>query len=191
MALHIPAEESLDHMVRQLSSKSNRPSSEESLDHVVRQLSPKSTRPASEESLDHMVRQFSPKSKRPSSEEALDHKVRNSPKSKRPSLVNRVSRSLARFLIIFCIGVAATLAWQSYGDDARKMIAHSFPQFGWLAPQASRNGTPSPEFATMRRSVEQLAANQQQMAGDIAKLLTDQKELLQKISAPLPPARSF
>jgi hypothetical protein len=122
-------------------------------------------------------------------EESLDHMVRQlSPKSKRPSLVNRVSHSFARFLIIFCIGVAATLAWQSYGDDARKMIADSSPQFGWLAPEAARNGTPSPEFATMRQSVNQLAANQQQIAGDIAKLLTDQRELLQKISAPLPPA---
>jgi hypothetical protein len=122
-------------------------------------------------------------------EESLDHMVGQlSPKSKRPSLVNRVSRSLARFLIIFCIGVAVTLAWQSYGDDARKMIADSSPRFGWLAPQAARNGTPSPEFATMRQSVDQLAANQQLMAGDIAKLLTDQRELLQKISAPLPPA---
>lgn len=124
-------------------------------------------------------------------EESLDHMVRQlSPKSKRPSLVNRVSRSLARFLIIFCVGVAVTLAWQSYGDDARRMIADSSPQFGWLAPQAARNSTPSPEFATMRQSVDQLAANQQQMAGDIAKLLTDQRELLQKISAPLPPAAS-
>jgi hypothetical protein len=131
-------------------------------------------------------------------EESLDHMVRQlTPKSKRPSLVNRVSRRLARSLIIFCIGVAATLAWQSYGDDARKMIADSSPQFGWLAPQTTRNGTPSPElqfkamslaFSAMRQSVDQLAANQQQMAGDIAKLLTDPKELLQKISAPLPPA---
>jgi hypothetical protein len=209
MALHIPAEDSLDHMVRQLLPEGNRrPSSEESLDHMVR--SPKDKRPSSDESLDHMVR--SPKGNRPSSEESLDHMVRSPkgnrpspeesldhmvrqlpPKSRRPSLVNRASRGLARFLIIFCIGVAATLAWQSYGDDARKMIADSSPRFGWLAPQAARNGTPSPEFATMRRSVDQLAANQQQMAGDIAKLLTDQKELLQKISAPLSPAhaRSF
>jgi hypothetical protein len=34
----------------------------------------------------------------------------------RPSLGKRTSRTLTRFLITFCIGVAATLAWQSYGD---------------------------------------------------------------------------
>ena len=33
------------------------------------------------------------------------------------------------------MGVAATLAWQSYGDATREMIASSYPQFGWLVPQ--------------------------------------------------------
>ncbi|HWN52269.1 MAG TPA: hypothetical protein VNO18_21040 [Xanthobacteraceae bacterium] len=45
--------------------------------------------------------------------------------------------ALARFLITFCIGVAATLAWQSYGDAARSRIASSSPQLSWLAPQAA------------------------------------------------------
>src|SRR5262249_3489092 len=143
---------------------------------------------------------------------------------KRPSLATRAIRGLARFVIVFCIGVGATLAWQSYGDMARAMIADSFPQqLGWLAPQAAPPqaaaqdpqqqaahpaqgaldtvalGTPpapSPDlqqlrdisllFATMRQNVEQLTANQQQMAGDIAKLLAEQQELLQKASAPAP-----
>jgi hypothetical protein len=39
------------------------------------------------------------------------------------------------FLITFCIGVAATLGWQSYGDAGREMIASSYPQLGWVAPQ--------------------------------------------------------
>ena len=55
----------------------------------------------------------------------------------RPSLGKRASRTLARILITFCIGVAATLAWQSYGDAARQMIANSYPQLGWLAPQGA------------------------------------------------------
>ena len=42
-----------------------------------------------------------------------------------------------RFLIAFCVGVTATLAWQSYGDTAREMIASSYPQLDWLAPQAA------------------------------------------------------
>ncbi len=107
-------------------------------------------------------------------------------RSKQPLLVKRASRGLARFLIIFCIGVAATLVWQSYGNAAREMIANSSPQLGWLVPSAS----PSPErqLAATRDRVDQLAASQQQTAGDIAKLLADQQELLQKIPAPLPPS---
>jgi hypothetical protein len=124
---------------------------------------------------------------------------------KGPSLGKR----FRRFLIIFCIGVAATSAWQSYGDAARAMIANSSPQLGWLAPQAAplaqtasdmvapaARAIPSPElqqlkemsfvFATVRQSVDQLAASQQQMAGDITKLLADQQELLHKISTPSP-----
>ena len=50
---------------------------------------------------------------------------------KQPSLLRRATRSL----IIYCMGVAATLGWQSYGDATREMIASSYPQFGWLVPQ--------------------------------------------------------
>src|SRR6266567_3739679 len=57
--------------------------------------------------------------------------------SKRPAPGKRASRALSRFLIMFCMGVAATLAWQSYGDAAREMIASSAPQLGWLAPQVA------------------------------------------------------
>ncbi|MET0721048.1 MAG: hypothetical protein ABWY64_09460 [Tardiphaga sp.] len=115
------------------------------------------------------------------------------PGSKRASLVKRASRGLARFLIIFCIGVTATLAWQSYGNAAREMIANSSPQLGWLVPSASSSPEQklkamSTDFATVRQRVDQVAANQQRMAGDIAKLMADQQELLQKISVPLPQA---
>jgi len=43
--------------------------------------------------------------------------------SKRPSLGRRASRAVVRFLITFCLGVAAAFAWQSYGDAAKEMIA--------------------------------------------------------------------
>src|SRR5260370_34282916 len=49
----------------------------------------------------------------------------------------RPRKRSSRFLIAFCVGVAATLAWQSYGDAAREIIASSHPQLGWLAPQAA------------------------------------------------------
>jgi len=144
----------------------------------------------------------------------------------RPSLDKRTPHSLARFLLAAGVGVAATLAWQSYGGPAKQMIANAVPQLGWLlsppamdppseiaveqptpptvqasapqatsaqagavAPTASETpastapAAPSPELqqqletmmhdlAAVRQSVEQLAAGQEQMARDIAKLQT-------------------
>jgi hypothetical protein len=48
---------------------------------------------------------------------------------------------LVRFLIVFCIGVFATLVWQSYG--AREMIANSYPQVSGLTSQSE----PGPQNA--------------------------------------------
>jgi hypothetical protein len=62
------------------------------------------------------------------------------------SLGRRASFSPACFLTAFCIGVASTLAWQSYGGVARKIIASPSPQLHSSAPQAA------PEAAT--RGVE-------------------------------------
>jgi hypothetical protein len=56
---------------------------------------------------------------------------------KRPSLGKRALRGLAPLLIIFCAGVGTTLAWQSYGDATRAIIANSSPQLAWLAPQTA------------------------------------------------------
>jgi hypothetical protein len=65
---------------------------------------------------------------------AADLKNDHFPNGRR-SLGKRAMLALGRFLITFCIGVAAALAWQSYGDAAREMIVSSYPQLGWLAPQ--------------------------------------------------------
>jgi len=124
-----------------------------------------------------------------------------------PSLGGRASRGLARFLIIFSIGIGATLAWQSYGDAARAMLANSSPQLGWLAPQTAPLAQTTPSMvvppaadtassdlqqlmaavASMRQSVDQLAAQlaagQQRVADNIAKLHADEQKILQKLSA--------
>ncbi len=133
-----------------------------------------------------------------------DSKNDNLP-SIRPSRRKRAPRALARFLFTFCIGVAATLAWQSYGDTAREMIANSSPQLSWLAPQSASvqtppnmvaSAAPSPDqqqlkamllgIGAMRQSVDQFAAAQDQMTNEITKLRAAQQELLDKISASPP-----
>jgi hypothetical protein len=49
----------------------------------------------------------------------------------------RSSRGFARYLVAICIGVAATLAWQSYGDAIKQIIAARAPELGW-SPQAKQ-----------------------------------------------------
>src|SRR6266436_6292133 len=55
-----------------------------------------------------------------------------------------VSFAFARVLMIFVVGFAAGVAWQSYGGEARKTIAGWSSHLAWLAPAAVRGGT-SPE----------------------------------------------
>jgi hypothetical protein len=55
--------------------------------------------------------------------------------------------------ITFCIGVAATLAWQSYGDAARRTIASSLPRLGWSVPQIAPAAQNSPDTITRTASV--------------------------------------
>src|SRR6266446_4486413 len=46
-----------------------------------------------------------------------------------PSASEETSRPLARFLIPFCIGVTATLTWQSYSAAAKQIIARGNPGY--------------------------------------------------------------
>ena len=47
----------------------------------------------------------------------------------------RASRPFVRYLVAICIGVAGTLAWQSYGEATKRIIATSAPELGW-SPEA-------------------------------------------------------
>jgi hypothetical protein len=113
-----------------------------------------------------------------------------------------------RVLITFCLGIAATLAWQSYGDRARGMLAKLSPQLGWLAPQAAlaqtagaatAAATPAADqqefkamslnIAAVRQRVDQLsaqlAAGQEQATRDFTmKLQAAEQDILGKIPAP-------
>jgi hypothetical protein len=130
-----------------------------------------------------------------------------------PSVVRpRPRKRPLRFLIAVGIGVAATLGWQSYGDAAREIVASSYPQLGWLAPQAAAAQTApatiaaatasldqqelrtvSLGLAAVRQRVDQLAAQvaagQEQMTRDFtAKLHAVEQDILDKISPPPPAA---
>jgi len=49
----------------------------------------------------------------------------------------RASRGFFRYLLAILIGVAATLAWQSYGEATKQMIATRAPELGW-SPEAKQ-----------------------------------------------------
>jgi hypothetical protein len=44
---------------------------------------------------------------------------------------SRRSRGFRRYLVAILIGVAATLAWQSYGESAKQIVATRAPELGW------------------------------------------------------------
>jgi len=77
--------------------------------------------------------------------------------SERPRLGKRVPFAS----ITFCIGVAATLAWQSYSDAARRAIVSAFPRLGWLAPQAALLAQNTPDIFTPAASVARSPDQQQ------------------------------
>lgn len=49
----------------------------------------------------------------------------------------RASRAIIRYIGAICIGIAATLAWQSYGEEAKQIIATRASQLGW-SPEAQQ-----------------------------------------------------
>jgi hypothetical protein len=67
----------------------------------------------------------------------------------RPSRIKRALLALAGFMIATGTGAAATLVWQASGDTARRTIAQSSPQLGWLAPQVAP-AEPGAPFAAPR-----------------------------------------
>jgi len=109
----------------------------------------------------------------------------------RPSLGKRASRRLVRFLIVFSIGVGATLAWQWYGDAARAMIATSWPQLASLAPEpasapeqtaleqaaAAPQASASPELQQLKEDLAQLKQELQQLKGMPAALASLQQSV--------------
>ena len=77
----------------------------------------------------------------------------------------------SRFLIAFCCGVGAALAWWSYGDVARQMIASSHPRAlpraltateapDMIVPEFNQLDATSREPHTMRESPDRVVAGQ-------------------------------
>ena len=118
--------------------------------------------------------------------------------SDRPWITRRIIRALGHFSVVLLIGVGATLAWQSYGGE---MVRAWAPSLGWLlpaSPSAELQAQLKPvafDLAILRRSVEQLASNQDQLARKqeqmtqaFATLQAAEQDINQKILSLAPPA---
>ena len=106
------------------------------------------------------------------------------PASDRPSIGRRIFRALVRFFIAVLIGVGATLAWQSYGDEAREAVRTRAPSLVWLLPVS----TPKSDLAAVRSSLEQLAVKQEQIAQAVPSF--DSVQQLEPITRDLAAVRS-
>jgi uncharacterized coiled-coil protein SlyX len=111
-------------------------------------------------------------------------------KNSKPSLLsNRISLAIA-FLIIFCIGVAAALVWQS----SRQVV--SAPSVALPSTLEQRLEAMSSGLAAVQQSVDELSGGLGQMRRDITNLQKIEQALFDKISEPpprpaaAPPARS-
>ena len=128
-------------------------------------------------------------------------------RSDRPSAGRRLTRSLGRFFVAVFVGVGGTLAWQ-HSEDVAEFVRTWAPSLGWLLP-VSTTKAPAPavtstelqqqlkpmaiDLALVRRSIEQLGANQDQlarkqdqMAQAIATLQVAEQDISQKILALAP-----
>jgi hypothetical protein len=125
--------------------------------------------------------------------------------------VERDLRTRSRFLVAFCIGVIATLAWQSCSDAARQLVETSSLQFGGSAAISQTTpdviapaifAAPSldkPHLAAVQESVNPPAASQHEVSLSVVPLASAQDQIalafdslqierqtISKISVPLP-----
>lgn len=99
--------------------------------------------------------------------------------ARRPSAVRGLFGAVARFLFVLLLGIGSTLVWQHYGNQARVAVDAWVPALSWLLPTSTRASPMaaatvpdlvqqlkplSIDLAVVRRSLEQIAANQQQLA---------------------------
>jgi hypothetical protein len=148
------------------------------------------------------------------SDEGLRGILKNLEPLSENEMKRRGSRGFVRFLVAICIGVAATLVWQSYGEAIKQIIASWVQQFGWTKPSPSPQTAPiaqtapaavtpsapiapaiNPEqvhqiavdLGALRQTMEQIAGGQEQMRREINTLQGAVAEILIKIPETPPP----
>jgi hypothetical protein len=119
----------------------------------------------------------------------------NNQNSGRRSIGRRISRAIVRYSVVFLFGIGATLAWQSYGDEAMEMVRTEAPSLAWLLPVSRAKPPPGDQGSTtaaasspqlerlelsllvVRRSVEQLVLMVEQLSTKQDQLAAKQDQL--------------
>jgi hypothetical protein len=106
------------------------------------------------------------------------------------------SRGFARFLVAICLGIAGTLAWQSYGEatkriiatrapelgwspESKQMIASSIEWIGWTKPPSLENNAPQTVAPKAPTAPSLDSAQVQQLVQNLAEL----REMVQQLTA--------
>ena len=128
---------------------------------------------------------------------------------KQTSIGGQMMRSVIRFVAAVLIGVGLTLAWQSHGDEINETVASWAPSVAGLLPAQTAKKPVEPAFgsevaqqikllavdlAIVRRTIGQLAANQdqfavrqEQMNQNIATLQQVEQDVRQQVLSPPAP----
>ena len=119
--------------------------------------------------------------------------VKNGPRSGKRAVPEM--RAAVRFLLAMCIGIIATLTWQSYSKAAKQPTAVSSLPVGVSAPVGARTANeivpaafavvPSPdqpELAALRQNIDQLASSQRQMSLNFTQLASAQQQIMRDIA---------
>src|SRR5882762_252247 len=94
-----------------------------------------------------------------------------------PNLITRIrlwlgklfSLAFARVLMIFLVGFAAGIAWQSYGGF-RKAIAGWSPRLAWLAPAPAPSGGSAERFKAMSLALASARQSLDKLSTEINRL---------------------
>lgn len=89
--------------------------------------------------------------------------------------------SLARFVAAVLIGIGLTLAWQSYGEQAKQFTTTLAPSLAWLLP--AENAKTAPEVTTSSDLMQQMklvAVDVAMVRRDLVQLATGQEQFAAK-----------
>jgi hypothetical protein len=113
----------------------------------------------------------------------------NIPETKKRPIVGRISRAIVRYSILFLIAIGATLAWQSYSDEAIKIVRTEVPSLASLLPVSTAKPPPDGQASAVAvapsgdlvQQLRSMAVDLESMAVNLAIVRRSQEQLTIKM----------